>query len=497
MFNIYTISVICDTQQLKLCSEEQKKLLSQMTKDSNFADQTMNLFKLKIYQWNVHNARKHYRTDQFCNDYCVNKHFAPYGCSKRAKSQATNQHNSKSCCPFIHSLNIVDLIFDNSNCKQEQDYEKAKLLCLYLMYKKNYNNTNAALFNRYGYILKQTANEMSDYLKSEKYYLKALSIDNKYSNAHNNYAALLTNELNNKDKAEYHFKQALKMRPTNVAMMYNFARLLISQKKYCQSLKCIENAITLSPNGSQLHYCKGEALFYLNKFEQSLQSYQTALKSDETDKKLSLAHFQAAREQIELLQTKLNSNDNINIQHDPETEKNYRKRKIKKLMLIAPHVTSNKENVSNNNKPKQESNANLSESLQFIKPIKSAVTNTSNDNVMSQQVSTCGVQSVTSVNVGSVGTNMGKSDNNIAPANTIFDINNDTSEVDLGAQLDKKISNMTRDVDKIAFALLKISENISDIDPKQINIDVKSQLLKNMLDVTNNLTNVQSKWRNQ
>ena len=167
----------------------------------NHSDEILNHFKLIIYNWNINKANKYYNNDMFCNNYCIDWD-DKYGCLKQ-----------KSKCPFEHSqkMNLSNLIFGNS--KQKPDYKMCQCLCLYLMYTKIYNDKNSQLFQYYGYLLYLTGISMQDYLKSEKYLLKSLNIDNNNGNAHNNYALLLNEKLNNYDKAEYHYKQSLKIDP--------------------------------------------------------------------------------------------------------------------------------------------------------------------------------------------------------------------------------------------------------------------------------------------
>ena len=42
-------------------------------------DKTMNLFKLKLYNWNMNCAKRYYKCDKFCLDYCIHKNWK-YGC---------------------------------------------------------------------------------------------------------------------------------------------------------------------------------------------------------------------------------------------------------------------------------------------------------------------------------------------------------------------------------------------------------------------------------
>ena len=81
-----------------------------------YSDEIMNLFKLKLYKWNVNDAKKYYKNDKFCLDYCIGRNDSKYGCLKKK-------------CPYQHSIHLHHLI------NVETDYKQVKLLCLYLMYK--------------------------------------------------------------------------------------------------------------------------------------------------------------------------------------------------------------------------------------------------------------------------------------------------------------------------------------------------------------------------
>ena len=184
-----------------------------MRQEMGFEDEKMNLFKLKLYNWNVNDATKYYQNDIFCHKYCICKNYK-YGCANKQ-------------CRYQHSISTRDLVFGDA---QQRNYKHGELLCLYLMYKKVYNDSNPELFNAYGWILYITGKSQQDFLKSEKYYLKALAIDNNYYAAHNNYASLLLNKLQNYDKAQYHFIQSLKIEPNDAISHANFAKFLIETK---------------------------------------------------------------------------------------------------------------------------------------------------------------------------------------------------------------------------------------------------------------------------
>ena len=270
-----------------------------MNNESGFQDETMNLFKLKLYNWNVNDAIKYYKNDKFCMNYCIDKNYK-YGCRNKQ-------------CPYKHSINLRTLVFGSS--KQEPDCKQAEFVCLYLMYQQKYNDNNPQLFNVYAWILDDTGKSEQDYLKSEKYYLKSLAIDNNYSNTHNNYAVLLENQLNNHDKAEYHYNESLKIDPNNAMGHCNFAVFLIfKRRKYQLALSHSEKACQIRPNYSKGHFMKAVSLYKLNKFELSLEEYQKCLKFNEKDGNLLPFHVKDAQKQIDELTNKTGKRSGMNSQ---------------------------------------------------------------------------------------------------------------------------------------------------------------------------------------
>ena len=259
-------------QEKKSFTKDQLALLTKMKEEYGYIDEKLNQFKLMIYNWNINDVVEYYNDDSFCYDYCIGLNDGRYGCKKR-----------KNQCPFEHSqtLNLMNLIHGNS---EQQDYKIAKLLCLYLMKKQIHNDNNSMLFLYYGDLLDATGTKIQDILKSEKYYVKSLSIDNDNGSAHNNYAGLLNNKLNNFDKAEYHLEKALEIDPKSAVKNYNFARFLTDrQQKHKESLIYCNKACELLPNASDCHELKGEILHKLNRFEESIDETIHALKLNEDD----------------------------------------------------------------------------------------------------------------------------------------------------------------------------------------------------------------------
>ena len=265
-----------------------------MKNEMGFQDATMNLFKLKLYNWNVNDARKYYKNDKFCLNYCIDKN-QKYGCKKML-------------CPRKHTINLTDLIYVHS--QEQKDYKQCQLLCLYLMYKNVYNDNNPALFDIYATTLMDTGTSQQDYKKSEMYYLKALAIDNDRSGTHNNYALLLDQKMHHYDKAEYRYNISLKINPNDAINHANFALFLISQRhKYQVALSHSEKACKLKPNLSWAHYMKAKSLFKLKRYDLSLKEYEKCLQLHAKDGRMTLKYINDAKEHIHSMSSKIATDD--------------------------------------------------------------------------------------------------------------------------------------------------------------------------------------------
>ena len=241
-----------------------------MKQEFGYPDEKLNQFKLMIYNWNINNAIEYYENDSFCLDFCISAN-DEHGCRKEAYQ-----------CRFEHSLtlNLPILILPNELAKP--DYKMGKILCLYLMNKKIYNNSE--LFWYYGKILHKTGTGMQDYVKSGQYYSQSLNIDNNNDVVHYNYGQLLDENLYNFDKAEYHFQKSLQIDSSSVAKNYNFATFLVHKRqKYNESLMYINKACELQPNASENHELKGRICYKLNKYDESIDAIIRALKVNEND----------------------------------------------------------------------------------------------------------------------------------------------------------------------------------------------------------------------
>lgn len=265
-----------------------------------FQDEVKNLFKLLIYEWNASDARKYYKHDKFCLNYCIHQNHQPYGCT-----------NSNNKCQFEHLICLRKLAVGRRDAR---DYIKAHIICMYLMYTQIYNNNNPLLFCRYAYLLTnigkiidQTPEQIhNNHIQAEKYYLKALSIDPNCGESHEGYAKLLYRQLKINHKAEYHFKQALNLDSRDPVKNSNFGGFLISQGKYHEALLYIENALEANPSYSCAHLFRALALDNLNRLNKALTEYQIALTCNENDDRLKSHDIQLIKKNREVIHGKLN-----------------------------------------------------------------------------------------------------------------------------------------------------------------------------------------------
>ena len=250
----------------------------------------------------------------------------------------------KKNCPFQHSINLIDL----NNV--QRNYKKAKFLCLYLMKKKVYNEKNPALFFWYAYALMKSGKSSQDYLQSEKYFLKSLSVDDNFGNAHNSYASLLSNKFGNYDTAEYHYNQSLTINPNNAISHANFAEFLITKMlKYDEALSHCETACELEPKLSWAHYVKALSLFQLNRFDESLKEYQLCMKLDQKDRITPPWAIKRAKTKIKKIEEEKISPVSVSTRKNgKKTEKEFENEKNKYINIDKEqHVHGNNSNETN------------------------------------------------------------------------------------------------------------------------------------------------------
>lgn len=178
------------------------------------------------------------------------------------------------------------------------------------MYKQIYNDKNAKLFNKYAWFLYKMGQSRQDYLKSEKYFLKSLSIDSSDDSTHNNYPRLLETKLYNYKKAEFYYYESLRINPHQGMMHANFALFLINKReKYRLALSHSEKSCKLKPNVSFGHFVKAQALYKLNMFNESLKESEKCIQLHKNDGLLLWDEIWCVKKQIQLLTSNTGNND--------------------------------------------------------------------------------------------------------------------------------------------------------------------------------------------
>ena len=278
---------------------EHASKLVQMRK-MGYNDHLMNKFKLILYNGNVNDAIKFYKSDRFCHLYCIDGTSAKYGCN-------INQKDEKNC-ELDHSFDLRDLIFNQFN------YSFAKILCLYLIYLNKFNN-NSKLFSNYATVLfHDDQKDNSVVLQSEKNYLKAIELDDKNHIAHCNYALLLETKLNKNDKAEYHYKKSLDLNPYDSIKNYNFGCFLYSkQRKYQQSLQYLTKACDLDKRDCLAHYMKAKALLKLQRLNECKNEFEITLKLNKKNQQLTEKQVNSINGQIHKLGKKISEKQHSTI----------------------------------------------------------------------------------------------------------------------------------------------------------------------------------------
>jgi len=104
--------------------------------------------------------------------------------------------------------------------------------------------------------------------------------DKKYPDfaiAHNNLGIALFAERKN-EEAIYHYKMAIKLKPTHTEAHYNLGIILFAERKNEEAIYHYKMAIKLNPNFTNAHYNLGTVLKQVGDFEGAIEHYREAIK---------------------------------------------------------------------------------------------------------------------------------------------------------------------------------------------------------------------------
>ncbi len=119
---------------------------------------------------------------------------------------------------------------------------------------------------------------LKNYEKSEENYLKALSIDNDSSVAHNNIANLY-NQIN-PNKAEHHYLKVLELRPDDPMPYINISNYYLKNTKYKKCVETLESALSKNIIAKELMNNLGIAYLATKENDKSKNMFEKALEID-------------------------------------------------------------------------------------------------------------------------------------------------------------------------------------------------------------------------
>ena len=144
-------------------------------------------------------------------------------------------------CNIVSLYNLADcLALDNQLDRAREYYRKALLLD---------NRNPVALFKYACY-----KELLGQYSSAEKYYCLSISAFPGYTVCHIVYADLLVHQMKNNTKAEYHYKEALRIDPENRSGLNNYAVFMACIRNDVEkSYKLFATAVdTPTPNPAHL-----------------------------------------------------------------------------------------------------------------------------------------------------------------------------------------------------------------------------------------------------
>ena len=246
-------------------TDEQKCLIKKMKSVHRLNDETLNILKLIIYDWDINDAVTYYQTDKFCIDYFV--------------SQNPKQDVESNCpCKRKHKYNFYE-IWNKHRLEGYELLERITKCILYTNKRPNCSN----LYSCYGHLLRRRIKTKEDGLECEKYFLKAISLNDKNCDAHSGYAMLLEREsfqIYNFEKAMKHYELACGVEndPNAASFCENYARSLWkraeTKEEHEKVLFYAEKTIKLNPNSDPSYLMAASALYGMQKYQQSIEYHE-------------------------------------------------------------------------------------------------------------------------------------------------------------------------------------------------------------------------------
>ncbi len=162
----------------------------------------------------------------------------------------------------LSNSTFKDKSYINTFDESEDKYKKAIEL----------NPKDAEAHNNLG-ILYYNQNK---FIEAEYEIKKAIRLDSNDAGAHNNLGALYYNQ-NKFIEAEYEYKKAIELNPNHAGAHNNLGGLYYTQKKFKEAEYEIKKAIELKHDYAEAHYNLGELYSKQNKFKEAEYEYKKAI----------------------------------------------------------------------------------------------------------------------------------------------------------------------------------------------------------------------------
>ncbi|MCE9557007.1 MAG: tetratricopeptide repeat protein [Planctomycetes bacterium] len=109
---------------------------------------------------------------------------------------------------------------------------------------------------------------------------RAIAVDSAVPEIHNNLGLVLQEEQGQFDKAIEHYREALRLNPTNADAHYNWGNALRSNGRTDEAMRHYQEALRLKPDFAKAHNNWGSVLRNLRRYDEAVVQFQAAVQSD-------------------------------------------------------------------------------------------------------------------------------------------------------------------------------------------------------------------------
>ena len=191
----------------------------------------------------------------------------------------------------------------------QNEPEITKLVITSEVFQKNYFSAEQIILRflkkfdtaEFNYLLGNILKLQSKFESAANAFQKAITLDNKFSEAYNNLANV-QKRLDLIEDAIQNYKKSIDLNPNNLEANYNFANLLKDKKQYNEALKKYEKVLKINPLFPDVYNNIGTIYSILGKFDECRDYFVKSIKLNKYFAEPYKNYVQA---------TKINSNDKI------------------------------------------------------------------------------------------------------------------------------------------------------------------------------------------